>query len=303
MPLHLLGKKSWNVYNSANIERVRRDEAEAEAREEAEEQRLQQEDAARRTKLLRGELPVEVQNDVGPDDLERTRDERDRPGHRRRRRLHGEDDTDRDIRWAREDADAGREAAAVLSKRAKPTPLYDQDGHIQLVPVPDAKETSKIEQNAELEAEKARKKKQDEDQYTMRFSNAAGFKNNMQAPWYAERAEKATNEISTMPEKDVWGNEDPRRREREQRRVVSNDPLAFMQQAQRQLKQSARDKERWQEERAAELRELERDQRKHRHRAKHDLDDLEPLSLDAQSSDSHRHRKRHRKHHRRSRSR
>ena len=36
MVLHLLGKKSWNVYNSENVDRVRRDEAEAKAREAAE---------------------------------------------------------------------------------------------------------------------------------------------------------------------------------------------------------------------------------------------------------------------------
>ena len=33
MVLHLLGKKSWNVYNTDNVERVRKDEAEARARE------------------------------------------------------------------------------------------------------------------------------------------------------------------------------------------------------------------------------------------------------------------------------
>lgn len=54
MPLHLLGKKSWNVYNTDNIERVRRDEAAARAREEADEQRMQEEDAERRLKILRG---------------------------------------------------------------------------------------------------------------------------------------------------------------------------------------------------------------------------------------------------------
>lgn len=57
MPRHLLGKKSWNVYNTDNVERVRCDEAKAAEREELEEQRMQEIDAARRTALLRGETP------------------------------------------------------------------------------------------------------------------------------------------------------------------------------------------------------------------------------------------------------
>ena len=60
MPLHLLGKKSWNVYNTDNVERVRRDEADARAREEAAEQLMQEQDAERRIALLRGEEPPAV---------------------------------------------------------------------------------------------------------------------------------------------------------------------------------------------------------------------------------------------------
>ena len=57
MPLHLLGKKSWNVYNHDNIEAVRRDEAAAAARQEARDQVMQEQDALRRTAILRGETP------------------------------------------------------------------------------------------------------------------------------------------------------------------------------------------------------------------------------------------------------
>ncbi|KAJ2986204.1 hypothetical protein NUW58_g5139 [Xylaria curta] len=54
---HLLGKKSWNVYNPANIARVKRDEAEAQVRAEAEEKRQQDAEAKRRLAILRGEDP------------------------------------------------------------------------------------------------------------------------------------------------------------------------------------------------------------------------------------------------------
>ncbi|KAG9717065.1 hypothetical protein KCU60_g9544, partial [Aureobasidium melanogenum] len=58
MVLHLLGKKSWNVYNKDNIDRVRRDEAAAQAREQEAERRMDQEDAARRIAILRNEEEV-----------------------------------------------------------------------------------------------------------------------------------------------------------------------------------------------------------------------------------------------------
>ncbi|KAF8436110.1 hypothetical protein BGX38DRAFT_1215568 [Terfezia claveryi] len=53
MPLHLLPKKSWNVYNADNIERVRRDEEIARKKEEEEETKMKQEDADRRMMELR----------------------------------------------------------------------------------------------------------------------------------------------------------------------------------------------------------------------------------------------------------
>ena len=43
-------------------------------------------------------------------------------------------------------------------------------------------------------------------------------------------------------DKDVWGNEDPRRKDREMARMLSDDPLASMQKAQIQLKKSKVDR-------------------------------------------------------------
>ncbi|KAJ8608027.1 hypothetical protein MRB53_039933 [Persea americana] len=264
MPLHLLGKKSWNVYNTDNIERVRRDEAEAQAKEEAEEQRLQEEDAANRIALLRGQKVIEKTRQ----DDQANHDKRDellahhtaaRP--HKRRRLHGEDDTDREIRWAKEDAELGQQVATRVSKREdRDEPLHDEAGHIQLV--------SSAERDRDSKATDVKVQKTPEIEYaSMRFKDAAGYKNDGQAPWYAKQTSHTTvkhETLSTLPEKNVWGNEDPRRKERELGRVASNDPLAFMKQAQRQLKQSEKDREQYKAEQDAEIRQLRRDSRSHR---------------------------------------
>ena len=321
MVLHLLGKKSWNVYNGENVERVRRDEAEAKAREDALDQRTQEEDAARRIAILRGEEPPALTNasEESANPAERKR-KHDDGVPRKRRRLRDEDDTDRDIRYAREDAQAGESAKRALVKRDdEDAPLIDHAGNIQLIPAPDEKSIRRAEKNAEAEAEKAKKRKRDEDQFTMRFSNAAGIQNGMEKPWYAAsktgaRVENATA-LPHVQDKDVWGREDPLRKEREKNRISSNDPFAAMQQAQRQLKQSEGDKEKWRKERAVEMEALRnsedrrKKERKHRKR-RDDEDSLEGFSLDDHpetirervNHDRH-HRHHHRHHRRRSRSR
>lgn len=321
MVLHLLGKKSWNVYNSENVERVRKDEAEAKAREDAEEQRLQQEDAVRRIAILRGETPPPPPSLEPPAKSEEQKPRRDDGSARKRRRLRGEDDTDRDIRYAREDAETNQKARQALVKGAAndDAPLHDHAGNIQLIPAPDEKSIRKAEKNAEAEAEKAKKRKRDEDQYTMRFSNAAGFQNGMEKPWYASSTSASAaykvGPLVHLQEKDVWGNEDPSRKERERNRISGNDPFAVMQQAQKQLKQSDVDKQKWRREREAETEELRRsEERKQRPNGKYRLrekaeDSLEGFSLDGatrerrERSDHDRHRRRHYRHSRRSRSR
>ena len=343
MPLHLLGKKSWNVYNQDNIERVRRDEAAAKAKEEAEEQRMQEEDAARRTAVLRGDVSAAFLSEsattsaaVGqlasggnhPSQRRSTDEALAKEGgrERKRRRLRGEDDTDRDIRWARENAEAGEKARASLVKKGEnEIPLVDDAGHLQLVPAP-SKDLQRVDQNAEAETEKLKERGQGEDRYSMRFSNAAGFRNSLRDPWYAakkptvpEADTNASLAFTGLQEKDVWGNEDPQRKERERNRISSNDPFAAMQQAQRQLKQSEAERTKWQREKAAELDDLRKDQerrerreRKHRHRRRsEDKDSLKGFSLDSAAGEKRepgtegrrRHRQSHRRHRSRSRSR
>jgi hypothetical protein len=131
MPLHLLGKKSWNVYNTDNVERVRRDEADARAREEAAEQLMQEQDAEHRMALLRGEEPPALPEPAnGSHENEyahgprRRADDAAAPRDRKRRRLKGEDDTERELRYAREDVEASsrvREAAMHLFKTTEGT--------------------------------------------------------------------------------------------------------------------------------------------------------------------------------------
>ncbi|KAI7192199.1 hypothetical protein KC363_g3449 [Hortaea werneckii] len=329
MPLHLLGKKSWNVYNEENVARVRRDEAAAKAEEEAEEQRMQEEDSARRIAILRGEQPAPLSESAsvtdpherrGPDQgVKRSRDAGPVVSHeRKRRRLRGEDDTDRDIQYAREDAESNEKVRNALAKtREGDASLVDESGHLQLF-APPKEERHHVEKNPEGQDEQERKRRREEDRYTMRSSNAGGFKQGTEEPWYASQKSQSTldNSRSTalqLPElagKDVWGNEDPLRKERERNRISSSDPFAAMQQAQRQLKQSEHDRACWQSDRAKEIDDLKQDEERKRrhgrryHRRKHgdEHDGLESFSLDStegagRGKDNERKRSHH--HHRR----
>lgn len=333
MPLHLLGKKSWNVYNTGNVERVRRDEADARAREEAAEQLMQEQDAERRMALLRGEEPPALpalaheseinEHAHGP---RRRDDEAAAPRDRKRRRLKGEDDTEREMRYAREDVEAGSRARESLRTKAKggsDAPLQDRAGHIQLFSAPDEQQPRKSETSKDEKASK-RKRDEEEQQHGMRFSDAAGYRTGTNKPWYAasdrparQDNHKPTSELvlAEAPGKDVWGNEDPRRIERERTRLVSSDPFAMMQQAQKQLKRSEGDREKWQAEQDREMQQLKREEeKKQRHESKHkprrrsrrsdELDEMEGFSLDGPKTepggDYDRHR-RHRHSHRHSR--
>ena len=304
MPLHLLDKKSWNVYNTANISRVRKDEAEAQAREEAAEQRMQEEDAARRIAILRGEALPEIptvederqsgdkhrEKNLGEDETYSSRD-------RKRKRRRGEDDTDRDMRYAIENRERGERARETLLQGQKTStardtaaaeaPLQDHAGHIQLFAPPDEKAIRAKQKNEEAEADKAKKRKREEDLITMKFSNAAGYNNGMQKPWYAAGGTSRQNEgalrneimLAELKGKDVWGNEDPRRKERETKRIVSNDPFAMMQSAQKQLKQSEKDKEEWERRRRKEVEEFEKEQQQQQRKKRADVGRLQEGSL------------------------
>jgi len=226
------------------VDRVRRDEAVAQAREEEHDRRTQAVDSERRLKLLRGqaigEIPAEEER---PTSISRKNDHLHR---RKRRRIAGEDETDREMRLAKEAA-----APQTRAPDAMPTsnnPITDSRGHIDLFPP----RSQHQEKNEEAEAEHAKKKREYEDQYTMRLSNAAGFKQGLTTPWYST----TTQNEAEIPAKDVWGNDDMGRREREKRRATANDPLAAMKRGVKQLREMEKSRKEWLAERERELREL-----------------------------------------------
>ena len=292
---HLLGKKSWNVYNAANIERVKADEAKAAAREEAEEQRLQEIDAEKRIQILRGTYE-ESQHALEKAENEAHQGSDSRSGReRKRRRIAGENDTDREIRYAQEDRTImpARAEMQMVGRKTCDAPLTDGQGHINLFP-PESRTSHEIK-NTEVEREKARQKKEYEDQYTMRFSNAGGFKQAVeQKPWYENGALRQKLTVAMeKPSKDAWGNEDPRRKEREKMRIAADDPLVAMRNGAAGVRHAEKEKVRWREEKRQEIKELDEDKRRReRRRRRRQEDDLRASSrrLSHNSSYPQRHR-------------
>lgn len=138
-------------------------------------------------------------------------------------------------------------------------PLVDGKGHINLFPI-ETPSVQKSAKNAEAEAEAAKKKREYEDQYTMRFSNAAGFKQDVgQQPWYSSMdasAPDGDDGATATLAKDVWGNEDPRRKERYTSRLTANDPLSAMKRGVEELREVEKERNRWKEERDRDIQEL-----------------------------------------------
>ena len=106
---------------------------------------MQEADAERRIQILRGENPdplppppTEKEKGEATAPSKRNRHD-DGPGHeRKRRRIAGEDDTDRDIRYAKEDTAVAASAKTTLQLKSQKTssaPLTDGKGHINLFPV------------------------------------------------------------------------------------------------------------------------------------------------------------------------
>ena len=252
-----MGKKSWNVYNADNIARVRRDEAEAKAKQDAEEQRMREDDAKRRLAILRGEAPLPIEEpSAEARDAELLKDAEAGPHkERKKRKLPGEDVTDFELRVAKDQI--SKDTTLRVAKTSSSAPLIGRDGHFDLLG--DEKARRHSEKNEELERETAKRKREYEDQFSMRLSNAAG-KDGVKEPWY-----KTPGELSTgfnPPAKDVWGNEDPMRREREVNRLAANDPLSMMKNGAAKVREVNKARRAAQQEREEELRKLQKEQRR-----------------------------------------
>ena len=260
---------------------------------------MQEVDAERRIRQLRG-LPVdELETSLPPANDEthpssETYVERDR----KRRRRAGEDDTDRDIRYAKESQSQLYEASTRESYKSSPNiPLHDTNGHINLFPEKKgSKSTSRSSRNPEAEQEKAQKSRELEDQYTMRFSNASGFKDAVDKPqWYHSKF--VVDGGQETPSKNVWRDEDPQRKHREQNRMSADDPLAAIQRGVKGVRQAEQSRREWKERQQGEINEMiKQEQVERRSRKRRNVDELDGFSLDTGVGEQQ--RDKHRKHHR-----
>lgn len=249
---------------------------------------MQEIDSARRIAILRGETPPPLVIAEKAHD-EPGRAPRDHgPGkERRKRKRAGENDTDFEMRVAKEQKiSANEDTQIVLRKPVTDAPILDESGHIDLFPEERPRVIKDDGKKAQAEKELAKKKKDYADNYTVRFADAAGFKQGLESPWYSSgKAGLHVDEEREMPNKDVWGNEDPRRKEREVARIVSNDPLAAMRQGAAKVRQVAKERRQWQEEREKEMIGIGKiNERKIRY--DNSEDELEAFSLDAPESRS-----------------
>ncbi len=258
---------------------------------------MQEVDAERRIQILRG-LQAPPPPSAPVEDDEGGKRGSHGGGHgreRKRRKLAGEDDTDFAIRVAREQQQSSNTETQIAKRPASTdAPITDHAGHINLFPAPSSRHH--VQKNPEAEAEAVKKKREFEDQYTMRFSNAAGFKQDIGAkPWYSSLTGQTTGgEKEEMVEgavgRDVWGNEDPRRKEREKMRVDASDPLMAIRRGVEGFRKVEKERKEWKEERereAWELKELgERERRRRKKRKDRDEEELDGFSLDAPARDN-----------------
>jgi hypothetical protein len=239
---------------------------------------MQEEDAARRLAILRGEAPPpleEPQPDAAlPAPRSRDRDAYSSATSGRKRKRHGEDDTDFEMRIARERAAAGDRAARELPTNSTTTaPLLDSKGHITLFPEPDPHSTAARSREGHPEAtrEAARKERELKDQYQMRLVNAAGRDGQGLTdggPWYASTDAEAgaAPGVLVVPSKNVFGREDLGRGARAAARLDASDPLAVMRQGAKRVRELERERRKEVGERERELRALEKEERREERR-------------------------------------
>lgn len=216
---------------------------------------MQEVDAERRLAILRGEVPPPLPEAEQANEPEATDDDRRasrRESSRGKRKRPGEDDTDFELRLANETEDS-IEPPERIRKPTSSAPITDRAGHIDLLG--DNRLRRRAEKNEDAEKEAQKRKQELVDQYTMRFSNAAG-RNGTHDPWYSKSDKLVLEETG----KDVWGNEDAERKNRDAQRMASNDPLAMMKMGASQVRTLNKERKKFQEERDDELRQLRKTQ-------------------------------------------
>jgi hypothetical protein len=258
MPLHLLGKKSWNVYNASNVERVRRDEAAAKAAEEAAEERMQEADAVRRLAIMRGETPPPLPAEETPETSAVVRKDYFPTGERRKRKRAGEDDTDFEMRLAKERAAEGEKVSMRLAERRDRAAL-----------APALTEDAKVVGKRDMPA----------------GPTTFGAMKEVQAGWYAKPVRPGDEDETAG--RDAFGREDPGRKSRDAVRLDKNDPLAMMKRGAAKVSELGQERKREAEERERELRALRKEQKRAEKRRKsegaggrHEVGELEGFSLD-----------------------
>ena len=273
MPLHLLGKKSWNVYNTENIARVRRDEAAARAKNEVEQRRISEVNGEARLTNLRTEVRIGSTLNEPVDDL--LVDDGSQQRRQKRRKLAGEDDTDQDIRLAR--SQLATRPNPYIGSRSKEDALINEGGNISLFPEP---LLAKPNHDSSRTTGQRSTREDPQDQLTRDLEKRQKSKAG-DVPWYSV-PDTESRMKSTENGKDVWGNEDSGRQHRDQVRIDIADPLSFMKKGVKQLKETEQRRKDWMQQRERDLYEIERLAKEHHRRRKRSRskDSLEGFELD-----------------------
>ncbi|RPB24923.1 hypothetical protein L211DRAFT_129864 [Terfezia boudieri ATCC MYA-4762] len=263
MPLHLLPKKSWNVYNADNIERVRHDEEIARKKEEEEETKMQQEDAERRMMELRKRALERQSGTVssvgggegggklltGSVSEESSMDSSGIKGNKAERRdaLYATGGANRSgSTFHMQERQGYREDSFITPQVHKS--LTDKSGHINFFAehLSGPRKLSNPEKNLEHEKEKAEKEAKIAEQFNMALGKSAGELR----PWYVN-VDKVGEKQERRTEKQV---EIEKRRDEKFKNI--NDPMAVMRRGVRQLKGVEEARKRIERERKYELERL-----------------------------------------------
>lgn len=183
--------------------------------------------------------------------------------------------------------------------------LFDRNGHIDLIQ--ESPPAARVQGQS-------RAQHADTDEPGVRLSDASGRDPGSAKPWYSSTSADGGYALETVS-RNVWGNEDAGRIQRNKQRIAANDPLASMKRGVKQLREAEDRRKEWMHQRERDLNEVEELARKERKRRKckrkPEEESLDNFELDDgcikqgdrghtwQSEDEHRPRRHHRHHRRR----